>query len=725
MNAELSRRTFLKAFASAGGGMMLGLFSEASLLEPQRGQGSALMPHAFIKIAPNGKVTIMAGNPEIGQGVKTTMPMLIAEELDVDWKDVTVRQGDLDPKYGGQFAGGSTAVPTQWQPLRKVGAAGRLLLIQAAAAKWGVPTSECETVPGKVIHPASKREATYGELSTAAAALPPPDPASVQLKAEKDFKIIGKSKTGVDVKAIVQGQQQFGIDVVIPGMLHAVFQKCPTVGGSPKSANLDVIKKLPGVRHAFLLDGSSGVEPGIAIVGESWWAAQSARKQLKVVWEDGRWGAESHGSVAFAAQALELSKQAPAATKANTGDVAAALGSAAKVVKAQYSYPFVAHMTMEPQGCTAHLKNGKMEVWSTSQVPGAVRSLTANAAGIPESEVTVYMLRAGGAFGRRFYNDHCAVAAWLSKQTGAPIKLTWSREDETTQDYYRPGGFHFLEAGLDAAGKITGWQDHFVSFGEGRRMVAAADLGPEFPMGVVPSYAFHASSIPLGTRTGFLRAPGSNAYCYVVQGFLDELAHAAGKDPMAFRLDMLNEGVANKVGGGMNYTRMRDVLALVAERSGWGKQSLPKGTGMGVAFYFCHRGYFAEVARVSVSAEKLVKVEQVWVVGDIGSTIINPKAAESMVQGSIIDGMGHVMSQEITIARGRVEQTNFHDHAPVRMSATPAKIDVHFNKTEFPPTGLGEPALPPIIPAVVNAIFAATGDRVRDLPLAKHGYDWA
>jgi len=735
---NLGRRSFLRISALTGGGVMFGLYANAQQPQGGRGgrggpQGPPPAPDTFIKVAADGTVTLKGKNPETGSGIKNTLPMLIAEELDVDWKNVKVEQADLDSKYGGQTTGGSTGTPSGWMPMRRVGALGRRMFILAAAQTWNVPDSELTTAGGRVLHASSKRAIGYGELASKVAGMPvPADAAQIALKDPKDFKLIGKSTVGVDVHAIVTGKPIFGIDLELPGMLYAAFEKCPVFGGKVASANLDAIKALPGVKHAFVVEGNvnpdekvlsrePGLEPGIAIVADTWWAAQSARKKLQVTWSEGRWATQS--TAEHERRAKELAAQPPARTLRNDGDVEGALKGASKVVEAAYTFPHISHAPLEPQNCTARFQNGKLEMWSTSQTPAGGRALTAKAVGIPESDITVHLVRAGGGFGRRLYNDYMAEAAFIAKTAGVPVKLIWSREDDMAHDYYRPGGFQFLKAGLDNSGKVVAWRNHFVTYGEGEAFVASGSMAPnEFPARFIPNLALHTSVMPLGIRTGALRAPGSNAYAFVIQSFIDEVAHAAGKDPVQFRLDLLGEPRMNE---GYHAGRMRGVVELAAAKSGWGKRTLPKGTGMGIAFHFSHAGYFAEVAEVSVSADNKIKVNKVWVAGDIGSHIINPSAADNLGQGAVIDGLSELMQQEITLEKGRVQQSNFHQHTMLRLTQTPPVIEVHFNKSDNPPTGLGEPSLPPILPAVTNAIFAATGKRVRSLPLSKSGYRWA
>ncbi|MDP3173051.1 MAG: molybdopterin-dependent oxidoreductase [Phenylobacterium sp.] len=715
MAAATSRRDFLKVTASAAG--LLLAYRAAPAAQAQE----VATLSAYVRIGPDGLVTIMAKHPDMGQGVATSLPMLIAEELDVAWENVRVEQAPADAElYGNQRSGGSRTIAMNWDDLRRVGAVGRATLIQAAAVGWRCAPHECSTLPGRVVHDASGRSASYAALAPLCAALTAIPMDSVTLKAAKDYRIVGKSMTQLATPAIVTGKPLFGIDVVRPGMLYAVYEKAPVFRARVASADLDAVKAVKGVHDAFIIEGGDepdGLVSGVAIVADSWWRANQARSKLNVRWADHAGSDQS--TAGFARAAAALNQGPPHETLRQDGDVSMAWTKATKTVEAAYDYPFLAHAPLEPMNCTADYRDGRIELWAPTRNPGGVREGVAKTLGLPLKDVTVNVVRSGGAFGRRAQVDVYVEAAAISKRVNAPVKLLWTREDDIRHDFYRPAGFHFLKGGVDADGRVVAWQDHFVTFGDAKQAASSAGLAPtEFPARFVPNCRIVSSRIPLNAPTGPWRAPGSNALAFVMQAFIDELAHAADKDPLDFRMQLL--GDAAVVGDGANAYdagRMRGVLSAVAEMSHWrNRGSQGKRTGLGVAFHYSHAGYFAEVVKVRVDDDGRVRPLQVWVAGDVGSTIINPSGADSQVVGSVIDGFSAALHQKITIENGATVESNFTDYPLLRIGDAPP-VEVRFVKTDNPPTGLGEPALPPAIPALVNAVFAATGVRIRSLPI--------
>lgn len=729
------RRSFIRKSALAGGGLVLGICLQATgkalgqIAKSPGAPAGDFIPNAFIRISPEGAVTLVSKQPEMGQGVKTSLPMIIAEELEVYWKDVVIVQGDLDRAYGRQTAGGSTSTPSNYAAFQRLGATARTMLVAAAALTWSVPAGECYAAGSAVHHRPTGRRLGYGRLAAKAATLPVPTEKTVVLKDPDDYKLLGTRIGGVDNFSIVTGKPLFGSDVQLPGMLYAVFDKCPVFGGKVRSANLGTIKALPGVRDAFVIEGGSnlnGLMPGVAIVADSTWAAFSARKHLQVTWDEGSTADESWAG--FAAKARELSKKPGARILRKDGDVAAALARAAKTVEASYVYPFISHANLEPQNCTAHFRNGALELWAPTQNPGSGHEAVAATLGIPRDRITLHLTRSGGGFGRRLSSDYILEAAAIALRVPAPVKLVWSREDDLRHDHYRAGGFHFLRGGVDAAGKLVAWHNHFVTFSNAGRLGSGAGLsGDEFPGRWVENLLLEQTAIDCGIPMGPWRAPGSNVLAWVIQSFIDELAHTGGRDPLEFRFALLGtrDEVASTLGGvNYNVERMRNVLKAVAGKAGWGRK-FPRGRGLGIAFHFCHRGYVAQVAEVTVSKAGALKVDRVVVVSDVGAQIVNLSGAENQVQGSVADGLGALMFQELKIERGRIAQGNFDDYPMLRMPDSPTRIEVHFLKTAYPVTGLGEPALPPLAPAVCNAIFAATGKRVRQLPLSRTDLSWS
>jgi isoquinoline 1-oxidoreductase subunit beta len=719
----VDRRGFLKLSGFAAGGLAIAFWMGDEALAAQAAGENVFAPNAFLRIAPDGTITILSKNPEIGQGIKTSFPMIIAEELDADWSRVKVEQAPINPTlYGRQSAGGSRSIPGNWMQLRRAGATARAMLVSAAAAQWGVPESECTTEKSVVKHSSGKRLG-YGELAAKAAALPVPDEKTLKLKDRKDFKILGTRVTGVDNIKVVTGQPLFGIDQVVPNMQYAVFEKCPAVGGKVVSANLDEIKKLPGVTNAFIVEGTgkpTEVMPGVAILAKSTWAAFSAKKKLKVEWDESNASKDSWTKAVT--QAQELSKQAGAETLKNTGDVDKAIAEG-KVVEAFYTYPFVSHAPLEPQNTTAWFRDGSVEVWSPTQTPDAALRVLAGVLGIAPEKVTVNQTRVGGGFGRRLMNDYICEAAVISKQAGVPVKLQWTREDDMQHDFYRVGGFHSFKAALDQAGKLVAWQDHFITFSaDGQRPVSGGDMSPEeFPIPLLANARLTQTKMPLQIPCGPWRAPRSNAVAFAVQGFLAEVSAAAKRDHLEFLLEIMNQrsGPQENTEGTLNTARAAAVIKLAAEKAGWGKE-LGKGRGLGLAFHFSHAGHFAEVADVTVDENKKITVNKVVVAGDIGP-IVNLSGAENQIEGSVIDGFSTMLGLEVSIEDGRIQQTNFDRYPLLRIAHAP-KVEVHFIQSDFGPTGAGEPALPPVAPAICNAIFAATGQRVRTLPLKLAGY---
>jgi len=711
----MKRRTFLQATLLASGAFAIGVGCSRRTVSELDAAG-AWIANLYVTIEPDGSVTIVSKNPEAGQGVKTAFPMVVAECLDVDWQRVRVEQAPLDERYGRQVVSGSRGTPDGWDDLRIAGTAARSMLIAAAAARWGVEPAECTTEQGVVLHASTSRATPYETLLADAAELRVPDVDDLELKSDpKEFRLMGRFVSGVDNPKIVAGEPLFGCDVRLEGMLYAVFQKCPTYGGRVRSANLEHVRSLPGVTHAFVIEGTSnerGLRPGVAIVAGTWWQADSARRALEVDWDT----AHTDSSVAFANQAT-AHLAGPGQTLRADGDVEQALGRAAKVVESTYHYPYVAHACMEPQNCTAWYKaDGSLEFWAPTQSPADGRHLVADTLDISKRRIHVNLTRIGGGFGRRLRNDYMVEAAWISREVGRPVQLQWSREDDMRYDFFRPAGWHHFRGGLDANGRLIAFDHHFVTPGQDGETRSGAGLPQDhYPAAFVENFRLRQSLIDSNVPTGAWRSPGHSAYCWPYQSFFDELAHAAGIDPLEFRLQLLSQRYGDTY---LDVERVRGTLMLAAEKSGWGQRELAPNEGMGIAFHHDHGGFVSHVATVEDLGDGRVRVKKIVSAIDVGP-IINLSGAKNQVEGCIIDALS-TAQLAVTFADGAVEQENFNDYGLLRIHQAP-EVECHFIQNPVRPSGLGEPPIAPATPAVANAIFAATGKRLRRMPFRDAG----
>ena len=720
MTAPLSRRGFLVAGVAASGGLLLSFRprGDSSKVQDQSALG------AFIRIDPDGAVTIFAKNPEIGTGVKTSLPMILAEELDADWNRVRVEQAPLDARFGDQFTGGSTGVWQNWDELRRAGAAARAMLVAAAAARWHVEAGSCRTEAGMILHEPSSRRLRYGEVAAEAARLPVPQGAPVKNPAQ--FRIVGKPAGGVDNPKVVTGQLTYGLDVRMPGMLYAAVAR-PPFGATLVRFDAALALEVPGVRRVISIDPLPNpieLGAGVAVVAENTWAAFRGREALVVEWDQSTSSSES--TAAIVTRCRELASR-PGTVLRNDGEVDRALGLAAHVLEADYEVPFLAHAPMEPVNCTAWVHEGTCLVHGPMQDPGGVQELAAKVAGIPRGRVTVRMARSGGGFGRRLMSDYAAEAAFLSKATNAPIQVVRSREDDLRNDFYRPAGLHRLRGGLDGNGKIIAWSHRLANTSRyayarnGRPPESSELYRDDPPAGMVPNFRLEYANVATAIPTGAWRATLHSSNAFAVQSFVDELAHAAGRDPLAFRLDLLGADrelpYADHGGPVLSTARLKSVLQLAAEHAGWGSAP-PAGVGRGIAGHFTFSGYVAVVAEVSVDAGA-IKVRRLVAAVDCG-TVVNPSGARAQVEGAMLDGLQAALRGEITVERGRVKQGNFNEYRLLRMPEIP-QLEVHFAPATRPPAGLGEPAVSPVAPAVANAVFAVTGKRLRMLPLRLEG----
>lgn len=699
------RREFLKNIALAGGGLMLGFkwdSANASMPVLMNAADPVVMPafNSYLSITPEGIVQIFSPNPELGQNIMTSFAQIVAEELDADWTKVIVKQAPLDTKkFERQLTGGSGAIPHSWIRLRKAGASARYLLMAAAAGRWQVPISECTTEPGVVHHKASGRKLGYGELSTEAAMVEMPK--DVLLKDRKDFRIIGKPIRNIANRDIVTGKGIFGLDFYKEGMVHAMLQRPPAFGTKLKSVDDAKAKAMPGIIDVVTFKNN------VAIVGKSTWQVLKARKVLKVEYEQDGLIESSADHDKLLASMLDSDK---AVVRRRNGDVDAAFRNAAKVIKAEYQSPFLAHNPLEPMNFFADVRSDGVELVGPTQTPASARSMVSKLLGIPEDKISLQLTRLGGGFGRRLKNDYVMEAAELSSIIKMPVKLTWTREDDMSGGIYRPAVKYRFQAALDAQGNVTGYKLRGAGINADN-----STREDNFPSGAIENLLIESIDHKSPITTGAWRAPTTNFLGFAEQAFLDEVAAAAGKDPVAFRLELLQKARTAPVGNiKYNIARFESVIKAAAEKSGWGKK---KGVHQGFSVYFSHASYVAQVSEVVMKAGKPV-VSKVYAASDCGP-VINESGARQQVMGAIVDGLGHAMFGRISFKEGKPEQNNFHQYRMIRMKEIP-EVELTFVDSEYDPTGLGEPALPPTGGAVANAIFKATGKRLYSQPFIDH-----
>ena len=722
IKTSYNRRSFLKSSALAGGGMVIG-FSWLASCNPtpekvQRMPKEWFDINGFLKIGENGIVTIMSPNPEIGQNVKTSMPMIIAEELDIDWNNVIVEQAPLNTDiFQRQLAGGSQSIRAGWEGLRMAGATARHMLVAAAAEAWQVPASEITTNAGVLTHEASGKSAGYGEMASAASKLE--IPAEVSLKETGNFSIVGTDRKNVDGPKLVTGKPLFGLDIQTEGMLIAMIVHPPAFGYSYKSMDAESVKSMPGIKDVFPIEvypegiekqwsDGGGIDKLVAIVGESTWQCMQAKKALKVEWEKTSPLESTAWHEEELTKLLNTSSKEPAR---KDGDVTSAFKKAAQIVERTYSAPFLAHNTMEPMNFFADVTAEKAILNGPIQTPEFLEKTLAARLDMPVEKIDIQMTRMGGGFGRRLYGHFGVEAAVISQKMQAPIKLVYSREDDMTQGTYRPTYMVKYKAGLDKDGKLIAW--HVKGAGSNDDLI----FEDRFPAGAVDNYLAEKFTLETNVTTGAWRAPRSNFVAGAEQAFIDEVAEAAEKDPIEFRLELFDRAINNPVGdpekNDYDPKRYAGVLKLVKEKSGWdGNQK--NGAARGVSSYYCHNSYVAQVLDLSKDTNP-PKVEKVWCAVDCG-IVINPLAAKNQIEGGIIDGIGHATYSEMTFKDGKPQQSNFDTYRLIRHKEAPKEIESFFVDNGIDPTGLGEPSLPPITGALANAMYRATGRRYYSQP---------
>ena len=729
LGGPLSRRGFLKLSGAAGGGLLLAAALPSFSEESPTLVGSAEL-NAYVQVRGDGKIIIYSGSPEMGQGIKTSLPMIVAEEMGANWDDVEVVQApEVNTElYGRQSTGGSYTLYLNWNLMREMGATARDMFIAAAAVTLEVPPSELKAEGSQVIHLPTGQIRTFGQLAALAHKQPVPDKETLVFKDREDYRILGQSISQVDSLEIVTGIGDYGIDTRVPNMLYGCYVKCPAVGGTLISVNIDEIKQAPGIVDAWAIKGNGNVRElmdGVGIVGTDTWSVFKARQSLEIKWDKTK--ASKDSWQAFSAFA-EAQGQTGDKVVVDEGNVDAAFADPDhKVLSQLYEYPYVSHLCLEPMNCTADFRTDEdgrdhLELWLPTQSGPRVQDMAKSRYGLERDQVSIHMKRMGGSFGRRTSQEYVIEAIELSKRAGRPVKLTWNREDSVRYDFLREGGFTRIKGAVDAAGKVVAIEEHVIGVAPGGTPSRFTGPWPSaFPFSTMENIRASLTTRQMDTPVGPWRAPYSNTHAFASQSFFDELATVAGRDPVELIIELMGERrwvIPDDVRA-LNTGRAIDVIAAAAKRADWGR-SMSKGQGLGFAFYFCHAAHVAEIAEVSVDANDRVTLHKVTAVVDVGP-IINMSGAMSQVQGAIIDGCSTMAGQKITMEEGQVEQTNLDQYPVLRIGQAP-EVDVQFIQSDFDPTGLGEPALPPLAPAVANAIFAATGRRVRKMPITDAGF---
>jgi len=751
-SAGVSRRTFLRTSAIAGGGVLFSFGWRVDAVTEQA--PAAFQPNGFVRLDPDGVITIWSKNPDMGQGVKTALPMILADEMDADWSRVRAVDAELDrATFGGQGSGGSDSIRAEWDLYRNAGATAREMLAGAAAETWGVPRDTCRTDRGAVVHTPTDRRVSYGELASRAASRPVPEKAP--WKPVSAFTLMGTRVAGVDNEAIVSGRPLYGIDTRLPGMRYAAIAKCPVFGGRPARVDEAAARQVPGVRDVVRIQGHANptyLQPGVAVVADSTWAAFKGRDALGIDWDEGPFRDES--SASLSKQFAELADGSGTVVR-EVGDVTAALAGAARVVEAHYEFPFLSHATMEPVNCTADVRDGHCYVTGPLQMQTSGAGVVAAVTGLPVDRVHVQVTRLGGGFGRRLMSDYAAEAAVVSQAIKAPVQVIGTREDDMRHDYYRPAGARRMRVGLDAAGRIIAWDCHLVNLSRNayRRGSAPAwstetygsvtgasaylrsDLELDLVPWHIPNTRLRFSEPRSGVSTGAWRAPAHVANGFAIETLLDEIATLTGRDAVDLRLGLYGAARDVTIPGDepslYDPDRMAAVLRLAAERGGVGRRP-PEGRVRGIAAHHTFGSYSAQVVELSVTpavapapgsgtVRHAVRIHRVTCALDCG-IVVNRSGVEAQAQGGIIDGLGHAFYGEVTIDRGRAVEGNFDRYRLIRHREAPDAIDVHVVSSTMRPTGFGEIAVPVIAPAVANAIAAATGHRLRRTPFVRQGF---